>query len=541
MESGNVVEVAGFVLHPRDSLRLLALTAILVFLLAVGSAVLVMRARVAGAALALEYAEYCAQRVYDLISQPRRMADRRMLEDYTPQRLIDLTRRDANYCGLVLRTVIYAMMHVGTVLVAGAALLFLEPYLTLVVVAILAVAAFFLRRASIKGASHRSRLQKHAAEVLKDRRAMHELVVRSPAAVSSDVRLFQQGAEGLRQSVLGQRQALEAGKLVAQIAMGAALFLVLLVQGGATLSKASNWSALLAYVAALTFFGTSIARVSRVLVSINRFYPPLARYASFVRLAEEKSVVDDSEPLPPYQLEAPYLGPHDLRSLHIKPGNRLAVVLPGDLTRFSVVQIGRALRTANQNGSVDQVVIPWFASGKAILAGPSLRHSLGLPARTSVETLKNEVAALGVERGFVQLPSDVDADQALSAGERQAFSPQAIFLLLALSGFLNQRTIFAFEQASLALLPSGVQGRLLERASGSIALIAYSTTSVHHIGTYGETAVIIAGNDEVFGWTSLEVFFSRHEAVLRALTRIASESRAERAALGADEDLDELE
>jgi hypothetical protein len=501
VESGKLVQAAGFTLDPRGSLGLLAATAVTVFLLAVVSAVLIMRARVAGAKLALDYADYCRQRVYLLASR---------LHEYTMQTFLELARRDPQYCYIVLRTLVYALLHVGTVVVAGLALFYLNAKLTLIVLLILAAAAWFLRQASIRGASFRARQQQYAAERAKEHRLLEERVARSPAPLAPSSTILQQAfAEGgsarARAAVLGQRQALEGGKLVAQVAIGCALFVVLLVQGSDTLGRAGNWSALLAYVAALIFFGGSLARAGRMLVSMNRFYPPLARHARFVERARTRPA---TPPAASWRVDAPRLG-GAAGTLVLQPGDRVALVLPGEVNRYSMVALAKALGG----------FLPWFAG--AGLPGGDLREDFGLPAGCTLAELEAELARLGVKHTALQ--------------ESQPPPPATAFALMALSGVLNRCPILVLEQAGLALLDSAA---LLGRAANAVVFVAHPATQTAAMGQWGESAVVICGAEEAIGWAPREAFHS--DEVQRALARSAADARSARVAAPED-DLDEVE
>jgi ABC-type multidrug transport system fused ATPase/permease subunit len=538
VEAGKTIELGGYVVDPRASFGLLAATAVAAFVVSVAAAVFVMRARVEGAKVALDYSEYCSQRIYSLLS--RGTLHRTAMDDYSMERFFQLTRQDGRYWAQVLRIMSYGMLHFGTLIVAGAALLYLDPYLTLVVLAILTVAMAFLRRTSIRGASQRERVQRHAPEMRKDRRVLEDRVLRNPAPVSlADVAVRQavsEGGAGRRRSAqLGQRQALENGKLIAQIAIGCALFLVLIVQGAATLNQASNWSALLAYVAALSFFGGSLAKVGRMMVNINRFYPPLARHARFVQRAERAAA---STTAGPYVLDAPFLGGVAPGPLELAPGARVAVILPGELTRLSMMPVAKALRPLDKEESSAGIPFPWFAPGSLALSGASLRENLGLPPECSTADLAREVASLGKTSTGLRLPDSLD--RPLTEADREGLSPPALLVLAVVSGLLNDRPIIAMEGSALAGLAPDTRETLLQRTSSAITLVAYVASATKDV-SHHESAIIIAGSETMLGWTRPEIMRAGDEAVSRALERAAAESRASRAALLDEDDLEELE
>jgi hypothetical protein len=542
VESGAPLELMGVVLEPRASLGLLTSTAVAALVLAVASAVLVMYARVAGARLSLDYGDYCSQRIYAVVSRPFVSGGRDRLGDYTVQRLTELTRRDPVYCGIVLRSLIYSLPHVATVVVAGGALIVLDVYLSLTVFMFLAVAALFLRRISIQAASQRELLRRHSSDVAKEQRVLRGRVVHSPVPFSPDDhelrRAFDRGAAAkARLAALAQRRSLESGKLVAQIAMALALFLVLLVQGSATLAQGNNWSSLLIYVAALSFFSGSVARVVRVLVSVNRFYRPLAAHARLVETAERAG--GPAEPADGFRcrLHARQLAREPAAALQMQPGDRVALVLPSEMTRFLMVPLAAALGATDKEGAARGMVFPWFASTELALGGGSLRENFGLPAGCSSDSLRAALAPLSAAETAISLPAELD--RPLSKPERDALSPAAVFVLMTLSGVLNRRPILALDYLALSALDGAAQAWLFDQARQHIVLVAYRANAVAQVGSCEESAVIIAGSEEVVGWVSMESFDTGNAAVAQALARIAAEAAP--AAAPAEAELDELE
>ena len=102
-----------------------------------------------------------------------------------------------------------------------------------------------------------------------------------------------------------------------------------------------------------------------------------------------------------------------------------ALVLPGDVERYAMVVLAKALRPT---------MLPWFAGAQSLPSGGSLRDHFGFPAQCSLADLQAAVSALGA--GDVALPANLD--QPLSEAERRALTPASCFVLMALSGVLNR-------------------------------------------------------------------------------------------------------
>jgi hypothetical protein len=531
VESGVVVHAAGHALDPRASLGLLAGLALTVFVLALLSAGLVMRSRVEGARVALDYAAYCRQRIYLLASRLPASAD--ALDDYTLPRIVELARRDPDDWFRFLRTLIYALLPLGILAATGVALLLLNARLTLLVFVLFVAATWFLRRTAIRAASHRARLPQHATERAREGRLLEDRILRSPAPLAASSAFLRQtvsegGAGKMRDTLVEQQRAVEGSKLVAQVAVACALFMVLIVQGGATLRQGGNWSALLAYVGALTLFGGAMARAARLLVTMNQFYPALARHARFVAGAELRLAgISAAPPATSHVMQARRLGAGTGDVLSLRAGERLALVLPGDADRHAMVVLARAFRPTT---------LPWFAGAQSLPSQGSLREHFGFPAQCSLADVQAAVSALGA--GDIALPASLD--QPLTDGERRTLTPAGAFVLMALSGVLNRSSILVLEHAGLALLPRTARALLLEKAETAAVLIAFNSADLTGIGGYGEPALVICAAGETLGWATVRALESRDEEVLRALAAAAADRRAPRAAAFHD-DLDDME
>lgn len=545
VETGKTIDAVGLSVDPRQSLGLLAATAVTVFVLSATSAALIMFGRVAGAKMAFDYADDCSQRIFFLVSNLPIRAESEVNTQLTKQRVMELTRRDPSYCGQVLRIVLYALLHVATVAVAAAALIYLDVSLTLIIFAILAIAVVFLRRVSIRGASQRAKLMGFALDKSKDLRGLTNRVLNNPAPLArGDSALVDPFAEGaaatFRRTLVGQRQALEGGKLIAQIAIGASLFVVLLVQGGASVLHGGNWSSLLAYIAALSFLGGSMVRVGRMLVSINRFYPPLARHARFVEEAERDIRMDRRQPATDgagWSLDAPRLDTGVPRELQMRPGDRVALALPDNLSRSSIIAPARTLRSSRHDAS-SAFMLPWFVSSGTLLTSGTLRQNLGLAKACSADEFQKALHLLDPETaGKVPL----ELDRPLTTAERERLPAQATFTLVALAGILNRCPVLVLDANGLAALQPAVRDRLVKQAASLLTLVAYAAGKAELLGGYGESTVIIATSDEVLGWSSIEAVRAGDEAAKRAIARAAADARKARVAVLEEEEMEELE
>lgn len=519
LEGDKTVHALGLALPARSSFELLLGVAAAVLVLSVGAAFLVIRGRMQGIRLAREYGDFCNQRIYVLAS--------RMMSAPIPDTEKDLDSRGSlnafavlsgNQCGTALRILARALLPIGTVVVAGAALAVIDVALSSLLLAILAVAAVFLYSASIEGATRFAAVRTSARQLAEERRELSERVARSPAAIAPDddglLATFRSGAaRRTGDAMVGQREAMERGHFVAQVAVGCAIFLVLLVQGSATLRNESNWSALIAYLGVFSLFASNFANVTRMLVAINRFYPVLAEYARFVQHASAPSPAAAGA-AQRFRIEAPSLigaAP----GLAAGRGDRLALVMPGTLDRYALIPLALALPAG----------LPWFAGARFLPKAGSLRNGFGLPERYDAAQLEADLAALGLER-----PADP-----------RALEPRLAFALAALAGIRGEHAVLVLEASALAALPRGAAGTLLEMARERLVLIAYRAGDDRRPGGFGESALVVTGSARVLGWAPIAAFEASDARVQQAIAEaVRQEKRAKEAEAGALEQFEEL-
>ena len=155
-----------------------------------------------------------------------------------------------------------------------------------------------------------------------------------------------------------------------------------------------------------------------------------------------------------------------------------------------------------------------------------------------IDDLRAAVASLEFEEGLIALPDSLD--RPLSAQEAQAMSGSTMFVLMSLSGLLNRRPVLMMEHGGLILLPAAVRRTLLQRTSECTLIIAFRTTRMDDVGANGESAVIIAGRTDVYGWTSMGLFTARNPAVMAAVAKVAADTSEARLAGFDEDDIEEM-
>jgi hypothetical protein len=531
LESDTPLQLLGSALPARSSTGLLVAVATAFLALIVGAALIIVRARLEGISIARDYGDFCSQRIYVLASRlPSAATPEANRELGDPRRVRNYSRREANFCGITLRILVRGLLPMLATLASAIALLALDAALSAILFLVLAAAAVFLYRISLRGAGYLALMKDGAYPHALERQALTDRLALSAAELDADddamATMFRRGATAKAgDAIVGQRQVIERSVLVAQIAMGCALFLILLVQGSATLRNESNWSALLAYLGVFAYFAANASNSMRILISVNRYYPSLGAYARFVRAAEP-AAAPAAQALDFYRLEAPALDA-PAAALEARRGERIALIVPGEVDRHGLTPLALALRGLSRGAVAAPIVAPWFATAAFEPRAGTLRDNFGLPASYTKERLDADLASLGL----AGVPANIGA-ASLNAALR--------FVLATLSGIRGGRGVLVLDEKSLASLEPEPASRLLGMANDCLVFIAYAARSPRSPGSRGETALVVSDAERVVGWAGIESFRAGSRAVLDAIDQLRA-SAATKHAPGLDEDiLDEL-
>lgn len=543
LESDKTLHLLGVALRARSSFELLIVVAGAVLALTLAAAFLIMRGRVEAVTLARDYGDFCSRRIYSLVSRLPSSATAEVNHDLSPTGpLRELARGYAARCGVVLRMLARSLLSFGTVLVAGVALVVIDAVLSAILAAILAVAGVFLYRANLASAAGLAATATALGRVGPERRAVWERVQRSAAPLAVDdsvlAGMFRSGAAGkVAEATTRQHLAMERGYFIAQVALGCAIFLILLVQGSATLRAESNWSVLVAYLGVFSIFASHFASTMRLAVAVNRFYPLLAAYARFVQRAVA-AVPARAEGVERYRLDAPALaGPPS--PLEARRGERLALVLAGELERQTLGPLAQALCAMAGDAVLSPVVLPWYASARFTPLGGTLRENYGFPAGYDAAQLEADLRALGLGERFARVGKALD--RPLRPGEQQALDAPLSFVLAALAGIRGGAGVIVLEERALAALERGASQALLDMAAGLLVVHAYAHDALQSLGARGERALVLCDGERVLGWASIESYRAGEPQVARALAELATRKPEQEGAAALEPDaLEEL-
>lgn len=507
LESGVSIGVLGVHLDPRTSSIALVATAIVALVLLSSSAILITQSRVWAIRLARRYSDFCSQRIAILVSS-RLSVVRTLNAPVTGSRVTQLILRDAHYCGIVVRALTYALLPAVTVFFSGMFLFVSDLSLSLVVSAILAGASVYLYHLNVEGASKRALLERTGRRMKAEKMRVANRVAYFPAPISSEdsdlKSIYACGATNEFGNALeGQRSVLERSYLVSQIAMGLAVFSITLMQGAATLRQESDWSHLLAYLVAFSFFATSFAKTIRILTSVNRVYPVISRYGRFVQSIQKTVIEMGTGKITRFTLHAVCLDDPSRRTLEIHPGSRIGLVLPRTLSRYEILGLANGISAYGETESIDRDPQIWFACGWSGPFRGTLRDLFGFPDHCQLTDLRVDLDSIGLwDHLCPELPSNMDSEL---NDKLHPISSRAVYILSALAGLYRECHIIVLEEGILATIEAQARDRFLRLFPHQLLCIAYTRDALSSIGSYGETSVLVHG-DRQLGWTSIAAF-----------------------------------
>lgn len=288
LETGAQLTLMGYTLPPaRQSLEvLLAVAGACLTMFCTGS-LMHYAAEIRLLRLAVLFEEKCVSRGISLLGSVGGHSD---LAGWRPNasRLIST---DARFSGTIARLVLKLFLPIATGSATLAMLVYLDPVLTSTIFVIVVASIPLIYRANLRGAGHSVMLERHTPQANVRKRALiHQIAdqaVENTTGVDVDA-AFQVGA--LRASLdayQGRLRATEESTLVTALVMGITIFAILLQKGGTIMETGTGWGALAAYLLLLRVCLGSMAQFANILTAVNRLYPQLSRYMSFVLVASK--------------------------------------------------------------------------------------------------------------------------------------------------------------------------------------------------------------------------------------------------------------
>jgi hypothetical protein len=275
-QGGELVSIRGHTFEPQSSPTLLAIAAGTVLVLFGGGIILGYWGRVRALALGRAYEEFCSRRAIALVNG-------RTGTSFGPGERLAI-HGDPRSCGRVARILIEAVLPALFVIVSTVVLIVLEPMVTFWLGLLVLAAGPFLYLVSVRAAGFSQRMERTAGPAAAAKRAFIRTDCGPRDAEDHQLKeAFRSGplAENLN-AYVGRRRAVEESRLITGLLMATALALILGQQGAQILTSGQGLSSLAVYLITLRLQLGNLSKVMRVLTSVNRFYPQIARHRRFL-------------------------------------------------------------------------------------------------------------------------------------------------------------------------------------------------------------------------------------------------------------------
>ena len=356
LEAGETIEVLGRSMDARTSVPLLIGVAGIVLVMLVLAALLNFGSGRAALRLRKRYEVFASHRALHRLGTT--------LQDWSPpdepevsdSTMMKVVRRDARYAGRIVVTMIGIVVPAIVALAMLIWLCVLNTLLTGILLALLIVAGVFLyitnvraARASLAvekatGGATRVfrqailRLKNAAAPLPDDPEWLDEKVIRHP-----DVRAFLDAYEE-------RLMATPNAAMVVNTLNAVSFFVILTVMGIEIIRGHQGWGELLLYLLALLYCLNGVKQIAARLTGINRFYPQVKRYFSFI-----ESTTPDEERAAPARSRLVVGGTSEAAPAHeLTPGQPLAIVGDAEPNRYTLLSL-----MASLTGEVDRDDV-WF-------------------------------------------------------------------------------------------------------------------------------------------------------------------------------------
>jgi len=506
--SGEVIRFAGWEFDPRTSAWLLAAVSLGIMTSLLLAAASIYYSRRSALSLGRKYEEFCAKRVYHLLSENMDVfgtVDHDMGHD---KYLFRLVQTDSRFCNRVLRMLLNLNIPALTFAVAFGGLIYLQPLLTLLIIAIMGIFVYFQYQVSRTGASYSQQFEKMGSAAGQGQRNLIEHLKQQPesnAAKDLIERTFGSGAVKKRLDAYeGRLRAVENSRLVSGIFIAVVLGVILAVMGGGIIREGSGWGRLLAYVVALRFGMVNLQKSFALATSINRFYPQVRRYFLFVKSCESGNQ-DRYAPLEKYYVRA---GQKNLEGsqegLILEKGSRLALAMPVAINRYTLASIARSLLGDSEKGFKSALYSMRFATMRHSCPDRSLRQVLGLDDHEAWPDLKAWFPNVDLwHKMQIQLAGNLDTQ--IKPKIWDAVEPTLKFALSLISAAKNDCRWAVVEAKALTLLGQESARFHLDLFRDKIAVLVFNEDT-SGVGAYGEDCVAVATVEKLLGVGSAEWF-----------------------------------
>jgi len=501
LESDKTITLLGYVFSARSSVTLLIAAALSGFLLLVMFAILDYVSTIDSIKLRRRYEEFCSKRVYVLTSRlphPSSPKANRMLAEET---LGNGVRKDARYCGRLLKFLLNAILPLGSIVVYTIALFYISVLFSSIIFLLLSISLIFLYKINTAAAQTSHLTERHASTASSEGRRLLRRTSESAAPINYTDKamtyIFSDGAVGRYLDIFFSRFVIKGkSRLTINILTAFSMLSVILFAGTVLILGKWSWSIFIAYLVVLRYFLTSLGKIGSIMTQTSRIYPQIRRYYEFVSDAEkvttEASVLSDGSTI---SLSIPSLV-NEQEKVVLQTGKPTFLIHPGSVDRSLVSQLQIQTIQDLDKGSV----LYWFI-GNADCLGSSLREFQGFPSTLTDIELRYELATLlDGKNGKEILP--VSLDDILTEECFAAISPDVMQALSILSAIYSKRHAIVLREKDLTVLPDHSPSGLPYALSNRVVIVAINSMPTM-VDMDDDTIVLVSNGKQLVYWCTI--------------------------------------
>ncbi|MFA9478282.1 hypothetical protein ACERK3_08235 [Phycisphaerales bacterium AB-hyl4] len=539
LENNQTLEFVGRSFQPRESLTLLLLLSCLALCALVAAAVCTYLANRGALKTSLRYETFCSKRLIALASRTDIVPPGKNPTLSKRKYLLTMARSYARECGRVYRMLVGNVIpSLIVLLIIAPLLLYLNPLLSLLIVALLTLSLAIHYPLNIRGAHHSLTREKTAGEAALTYRdllaqAEHQSLPLKQQTIEE--RFDNHSLRSNLHAYMGRLLAQHNSQLVSDVFIAVSVVLILIVLGGNILMQGTGWSALIVYLLALRFGLTHFKALMAGVAGVNRFYHQVDQYLTFVEFV--------GQPHPPTAaVDALTLTPESpsieasMSQCEVHVGSRVAVLCTTSLNRFTLVGLARSLTRLPEGELASLLAGSTFLSEDAHLpVGYTWREAMGITGEHDGQGWQAflEERGLAATEPDLPLPAlDTPITEAI-----QSEMPAADRLLLALLIVACRGKAWLWIEARALSCLNEQYEAVVDKLLSRHAVLVLGE-KVDHVGRQGETVVAVLDDAALVGLGDV-TWAQTHREQIEAVLGV--KSKGDGTLVGSLEDDDETE
>lgn len=494
LETDEAFTLGTWTLHARSPTAIAIVGTISLVCFSV-SALLIYLSKNRIADVSVRHEQHCSRVVLE------RMSARpfQIVENHSAKRIVGalLSEQSLNArgCGRAVQTLLSTAYPLIITVYMVAFLAYLNVEVTLLMLFVFLLFAHAYYRLNVSVVHNESRMKFQQDEFRREIRALVSKLlplnrIHSSVADRIDAAYAQPEVQGMFDRVKQRRVALARADLIGNVSVALALAFALVWLGQLALRGEIAWGLLVVYVIALRVAVGGARSVMVAATTLARWYPYVREFHHLVDRGGKAVVPGDREPI-----EIPVRNQQacgDLDDVMLRPGDRVGVVSPVELTRFTIFHfLDELLGLAGVQRQRLAQEADFVPARPVAHSGETLRNILHLPAGATWEDLQALVPGFSFI-DWLKEWSGGNLDHEVARGVMGGIRRKKIVKLALCATALRKSPLLFVDAGALALLARRAREQWLQMVSDRILVVHYGADCAA-VGTYGERA-IICGN-----------------------------------------------